>query len=212
MLDIWPLHISTILSNLRTDCEMNMSLRRRFGPVIFSAFIFILAGCGPGGFILPPREGPVGEKHTPVIEAIAGQNEIGTDQLWKIYIHATDPDGDIDKIWVFFSQPGTGGYPNYPLVLENPMKELNGAVLTWTRLAGSGIQSGLIYASVEIRVEDRAGNMSEIKKLEFTLSSFGPEDKFIPPPPFNKDLVYGQVEFPIQSEDDLLGDDDDRDD
>ncbi len=176
-------------------------------PLIAVAALLILSGCGPGGFILPPREGPVGEKHRPVIRAIAAQNEIGIGYLWKIYIHATDPDGDVDKIYVFFAQPGNGGYPTYPLVLHRPAREINGAVLTWTRLAGSGNQMGPIYASAEIVVEDRAGNMSEPREIEFTLGSFGPEDKFVPPSSFNKDLVYGQVDFPIQSEDDLVGDD-----
>ena len=172
-----------------------------------AATALLLSGCGPGGFILPPREGPVGEKHRPVIRALAAQNEIGIGNLWKIYIHATDPDGDIDQIYVSFAQPG-GSYPSLPLVLSRPMKEINGAVLTWTTLAGSGFQMGAIYASAEIRVEDRAGNMSEPKTIEFTLGSFGPEDKFVPPPPFKKNLIYGQVYFPIQSEDDLVGDDD----
>ena len=31
-----------------------------------------------------------------VLRAIAAQNEIGIGKLWKIYIRATDPDGDID--------------------------------------------------------------------------------------------------------------------
>ncbi len=168
--------------------------------------VLLISGCGPGGFILPPREGPVGEKHRPVIRAIAAQNEIGIGYLWKIYIHATDPDGDIDKIYVSFAQLG-GSYPSLPLVLSQPMKEINGAVLTWTTLDGSGFQMGAIYASAEIRVEDRAGNMSESKAIEFTLGSFGPGDKFVPPPPFNKNLVYGQVHFPIQSDNDLVGDD-----
>lgn len=172
----------------------------------------MITGCGPQGFILPPQKGPVGIKHQPVIQAIAAQKEIGIGYLWKIYIRVTDPDGDADKIYVSFSQPG-GSYPSIPLVLNRPEKEINGAVLTWTSLAGASNQLGPIYASAEIRVEDRAGNMSEPKEIEFTLGSFGPEDKFVPPPSFNKDLVYGQVDFPIQSEEDLVGDDEgDKDD
>jgi len=182
---------------------------RRF--IVAAASLLIVSGCGLNGFILPPREGPVGKKHQPVIRAIAAQTEISIGHLWKIYIHATDPDGDIDQIYVSFAQPGDS-YPSLPLVLSRPLKEINGAVLIWTTLAGTGFQMGAIYASAEIRVEDRAGNMSEPKTIEFTLGSFDPEDKFVPPPPFAKDIVYGQVEFPIQSEDDVIGDDgDDKD-
>ena len=172
------------------------------------AAIIIWAGTVSAGFgfFLPQQEGPVGEKHRPVIRALAAQSEIGIGQLWKIYIHATDPDGDVDKIYVYFAQHGDS-YTSLPLVLRRPMKELNGAVLTWTALAGTGFQSGAIYASADIVLEDRAGNMSEPKTIEFTLDSFGPKDRFVPPPPFVKDIVYGQVDFPIQSEDDVVGDD-----
>ncbi len=184
-------------------------MKRKRWIVIFTVGVMFLFWAGDkssvSGFLIPQREGPVGEKHRPVIRAIAAQNEIGIGHLWKIYIHATDPDGDIDQIYVYFAQPG-GSYTSIPLVLRRPVKEINGAVLTWTTLAGSGFQMGAIYASAEIRVEDRAGNISEPKTIEFTLDSFGPKDKFVPPPPFVKDLVYGQVDFPIQSEDDLVGD------
>ena len=161
------------------------------------ASFLILSSCTP----LP--EGPVGEKHRPVVRGIAAQNEIGIGQKWKIYIHATDPDGNMDKIHVSFEQPG-GFYPGLPLVLSRPVREINGAVLTWTILAGTGFQMGAIYASAEIQVEDRAGNMSEPKKIDFTLGPFGPKDKFVPPPPFVKDIVYGQVDFPIRSENDVI--------
>ena len=184
-----------------------MNRKRWINFLVAGAAIIIWAGTVSSGFgfLLPPREGPVGEEHRPVIRALAAQSEIGIGNLWKIYIRATDPDGDIDQIYVYFAQPG-GSYTSIPLVLRPPVKELNGAVLTWTTLAGSGFQMGDIYASAEIRVEDRAGNMSEPKTIEFTLGSFGPEDKFVPSPPFVKDIVYGQVDFPIQSEDDLVGD------
>ncbi len=176
--------------------------------LVAGAAIIIWAGTISSGFgfLLPPREGPVGEEHRPVIRAIVAQNEIGIGYLWKIYIHATDPDGDIDQIYVYFAQSG-GSYTSIPLVLRRPVKELNGAVLTWTTLAGINNQMGAIYASAEIVVEDRAGNMSVPKTIEFTLGSFGPEDKFVPPPPIVKNIVYGQVDFPIQSEDDVVGDD-----
>ncbi len=66
----------------------------------------LLAGTATDAFPIRPREGPVGEEHRPVVEAIAAQNEIGNGYLWKIYVRASDPDGDLDKIQVMFSQLG----------------------------------------------------------------------------------------------------------
>ncbi len=171
--------------------------------------MLLLAGAcvSNGGFILPPREGPVGKRHRPSVVAVAAQTEIGIGYLWKIYLRAADPDDDLDKIYIVFAQLGHGGYPPEPVLLRGPVREINGAILTWTVLSGSGNQSGPLYGSAEIWVEDRAGNTSEPKVFQFTLDTFGSRDEYIPPPSFNADIVYGQVTFPIQSDDDLVGDD-----
>jgi hypothetical protein len=56
---------------------------------------------------------------------------------------------------------------------------------------------------VEIRAEDRAGNMSEPKILEFTLSQFGGEDRFVPASGFDTRNNLGQADFPLETETDI---------
>ncbi len=188
------MNVNPILSIAAMQKE-NRAVKSRYNRWLFAATasFLILSGC------VSALEGPVGKKHQPVIQAVAAQNEIGTDYPWKIYIHATDPNGDMDKIYVTFEQT-SGMYSGYPLVLSQPVLEINGAVMTMTQLDGTGFHSGELSASVEIRVEDRAGNMSEPKSISFRVGPYGPEDKFTPPPPMNKDIVYGQVHFPIRGE------------
>lgn len=168
--------------------------------IIFLSFAW--APPSASGFLLPAREGPVGDKHSPVVEAITAQKEIGEGSLWKIYVRASDPDGDLDKIHVTFSQPGGGSYSPDLLIQKEMTNKLNGFILIWARLQGGGA-TGDIYGDVDIRVEDRAGNMSQPKTLEFTLRQFGKEDRYVPPSRFNATNSLGQADFPLQTETDI---------
>jgi hypothetical protein len=171
------------------------------------AAILVWAGSTPSGFgfLLPPREGPVGEKHRPIVEAIAAQNDIREGSLWKIYLRASDPDGDLDKIFVSFSQLGADFTPDL-LPQKTKVQVMNGYILVWAKLEGGAATSD-IYGQVDIRVEDRAGNYSEPKIMSFTLGQYGQADRFVPPAEFNSTNSLGQAEFPLLADDLLVGDD-----
>ena len=142
--------------------------------LVAGATILIWAGTVSSGFgfLLPRREGPVGEKNRPTVESIAAQNEIGDGNLWKIYVRASDPDGDLDKIQIMFTQLGTGIYSPELLVQKSMHKTLNGVILIWASLKGDGASND-IHGELYIQAEDRAGNMSEPKKLSFTVNIIG---------------------------------------
>ena len=175
-----------------------------FRAISLSSILLFFAGTTAfaSGIFLAPREGPVGDKHRPTVEAIEAQKEIGEGNLWKIYLRASDPDGDLDKLHVTFGQPGGGSYSPDLLVQKATMKSLNGFVLVWARLQGGG-STGDIYGDVEIRVEDRAGNMSAPKVFQFTLLQFGGEDQFVPANGFDTRNNLGQADFPLQTETEL---------
>ena len=166
-------------------------------PVLALAMILLAAGWANAyeSFLLPPGEGPTGEKHTPVIQEIAAQKEIRDGALWKIYIRATDPDGDLDRIQITFGQPG-GTYVPDIIMQDKKSKEMNGALLVWARLNGG---TGSIYATAEIRVEDRAGNLSKPQVLQFQVHMLGPPDTFAPPAGFDAATHLGQAHFPLQT-------------
>ncbi len=173
----------------------------RFQAFALSGIFLFTAGTAAlaSGFILAPREGPSGDKHRPTVEAIEAQTEIGDGNLWKIYIRASDPDGDLDKLYVTFSQPGVGSFSPALLVQKTKVKSLNGFIIVWAQLKGGG-SSGDIYADVEIRAEDRAGNMSEPKTMEFTVLQYGGEDRFAPASGFDTGNFLGQPDFPLETE------------
>jgi hypothetical protein len=163
----------------------------------------LFAGTASGA-LLPPKEGPVGEKHRPAVEAIAAQKEIRHGYMYKIYVRASDPDGDLDKIHIIFSQ--TAGAITNSLLTHKKTGKLNGYIAVWARLEGTEREVSTVDAEVEIRVEDRAGNMSEPKKLEFEVGDFNKEDKFKPPAAFHAGNKLGQAEFELLTEDENVGD------
>jgi len=94
------------------------------------------------------------------------------------------------------------------IMQEKKSKTLNGALLVWVRPNGGG--SNTIYATADIRVEDRAGNFSKPRILEFEVQTFGPLDTFIPPAGFDAATHLGQADFPLQTDLALTGNTDDR--
>jgi hypothetical protein len=180
----------------------------KVSPIVMSSLFLLIAGTMAPAFAIyfQPREGPVGDEHRPVVEAIAAQNEIGHGHVWKIYVRASNPDGDLDKIQVTFSQVGAGIFAPDLLAQKSKNKNLNGYILVWSRLNGGGPTSD-IHAEVDIRTEDRAGNLSEPKKMAFTVREIGKKDEFDPPAEFNKSVNLGQAEFPLQTDEGLVGGD-----
>ncbi len=169
-------------------------------PLVLGATLFFAPGGGAGVFeFIRPDFGPVGEKHRPAVEAVAAQDEIEDGAIWKIYIRATDPDGDSDKVQITFSQLGTGMYSPEILILPTPQRRrTNGAVRIWASLVGGG-STDTIYGTAEVRVIDRAGNISGAKTLEFRVTGFDTSGAFVPPAGFDTSVLLGDMDFPLQS-------------
>ncbi len=188
-----------------------MNWKSGLRPLILGAALIFLAGATAqalSSFILPPPEGPVGKQHEPTVQAIAAQTEIRDGAFWKIYVKATDPDGDLDKIMVTFGQLGASVYSPDILYQDKRSQTLNGHILVWADLEGGGA-TDIIYATVEIIVIDRAGNESAPKTMEFEVHQLGPNDSFVPPPCFDAAKFLGQAEFPLLTDEGLVGDSDD---
>ncbi len=162
------------------------------------ALSLLLAGCAEYEFYRP-NMGPVGERHRPALEAVWAQSEIGYSQLWRIYVRATDPDADLDKVWVTFSRYG-GTYPGEFLILPAAQRrQTNGYVQVWVRMRGeSGLREPFLPARAQVRVEDRAGNMSDARAFEFTVVNGMAPDKGQPPDGFAREAKLGELRFTIE--------------
>ncbi|OGL59614.1 MAG: hypothetical protein A3J27_12050 [Candidatus Tectomicrobia bacterium RIFCSPLOWO2_12_FULL_69_37] len=164
-----------------------------FRRAVVLACLAVLGGCA--GFYRP-QEGPVGERHRPRLEAAWAQPEIGYSQLWRIYVRAADPDGDLDKVWLTFTRFGATYVGNFVYLPEGQGRAANGYIQMWARPRG-GLNLGElpIHATVEVRVEDRAGNQSASIVFPFTLVSTQVQEGVQPPAGFSQQVRLTEMDM-----------------
>jgi hypothetical protein len=114
-------------------------------------------------------------KGVPVISESFASPKIRGGQTWKVYLTASDPDGDMKNIVGVIDQPGVGTYPvSITRIKEEDRRELAGYVYLTTPL-----DFDFINLTLHIQIEDRAGHYS--KPVSFPLS-FSSRDRQEPPP------------------------------
>ena len=132
-------------------------------------------------------------KTAPAITASFAAPEITPGATWKIYLKASDPDGDMRYIVATVKQAGAGVYPvSFTRIREENRKELSGYVYLNT-LSGSNYSSLLYYwLTLTIWVQDRAGNFSNPVEVPLTFGS-RVEAQAAPPAGDYKDQDLGPI-------------------
>jgi len=98
----------------------------------------------------------------PVIEKSFASNQLKPGDLWKIYIRASDPDGDMESIISGVVQTGAGAYPASITKLKSEYgKEVSGYI--YLNMSGPAGYNFLYNqeVSVSIQIKDRAGHASQ---------------------------------------------------
>jgi hypothetical protein len=124
--------------------------------------------------------------------------------IWKIYIEAMDPDGDMDKIAVVVNQAGYGRYPTDWIVLKSKYREHFIGYLQWNTFSSKASElPEWTQITVKVSVFDKAGDESNEAVFPFTFES-GAKNRYQLAPPFDKeniprighimiDLYYGNM-------------------
>ena len=74
---------------------------------MISTFLFILF---LGGLTLGSAMGQ-DKTGKPIIQESFAAKQISPYETWKVYLHASDPDGNMRSIYAVVEQPGVGPYP-----------------------------------------------------------------------------------------------------
>ena len=124
--------------------------------------LVLLSGLGCATMMdMQEREKMYG-KAAPVIAASFASQELSPGANWKIYLKASDPDGDMQSVVAVVEQRGSGPYPiSYTRLKEGNQKELSGYVFLNT--SGPYGDSWLYSYSLTItlQIKDRAGHYSQ---------------------------------------------------
>jgi hypothetical protein len=108
--------------------------------------------------------------------------------IWKIYIEAEDPDGDMEKIAVVVDQPGYGCYPTDWIILKPRCREHLIGYLQWnTSSSKASYLPEWTQINVKVSIFDKAGNESNEVIFPFTFESgVKNQYQYKLPFPFNK--------------------------
>ena len=108
--------------------------------------------------------------------------------IWKIYIEAEDPDGEMYKIASVVDQPGWGRYPtDWIMVKSQDRKHLKGYIQWNTFSSGAGYLPEWTSITLKVSIFDKAGNESNVVVFPFTFQT-GVKDqyKYTLPAPFDQ--------------------------
>lgn len=122
--------------------------------------------------------------------------------IWKIYIEAEDPDGDMDRIAVLVDQTGYGSYPTEWIFLRPQFKGYLIGYLQWNTFSSKA--SNLpewTHMTAKVSIFDKAKNESNQVVFPFTFES-GSQNQYEHqlPVPFNKGSLprLGNIAIDLQ--------------
>ena len=129
------------------------------------------------------------ESGVPLITRSFASREISPGDTWKVYIHATDHEGDMKSVICAVSQAGRGSYPvSYLKVPEGQGAELSGFIYLNT---GAGQSLPFIHLTLQVEIQDRAGNLS--RPVSFPLVFNPRAEQETPPPGLFQDQEIGPI-------------------
>jgi hypothetical protein len=155
---------------------------RRFRPHAFTFFCLIIAGAGcatPEKKMegLPSRSAKLPQA-APVITQFFSSPQIAPGKVWKVYLKASDADGDMKEFVCTVHQPGMGTYPvSITGIKEKYRGELSGYLYLVIPFL-DGLDNVGIEVTIQIR--DRAGQFSQPVKLPLYRGYLAKEEA--PPP------------------------------
>ncbi len=116
--------------------------------------------------------GGIAQAASPVITSHFASSDLRPGDTWKIYLKASDSEGDMKYIVATVNQAGVGVTPvSLTRIQEDNRKELSGYVYLNT-MAGSSYSSLSFYGlTLTLWVQDRAGNFSNPVEIPVTFGS-----------------------------------------
>ena len=107
--------------------------------------------------------------------------------IWKIYIEAEDPDGDILRIASVVDQVGYGHYPTDWIYLKKEYGQHFKGYVQWNTFSSrTSYLSEWTRITLKVSAFDKAGNESNVIVFPFTFELVKGQYVYQPPPPFDQ--------------------------
>lgn len=107
--------------------------------------------------------------------------------IWRIYLEAEDPDGDMSRIAAEVDQTGYGRYPVDWTILKSPYRGKFRGYLQWNTFSNrTSYLREWTNITLKVSILDKAGNESNVVVFPFEFVS-GAHREAKPPAPFNQE-------------------------
>ncbi len=125
------------------------------GKLSTGVFVFLCLAVG-----CATLESPKGVvKATPVITQSFASSEIRVGENWKIYLNASDPNGEMIRIYATVEQPGQINPLSITKVSKENGKEFSGYLYLSTAPPANILDGTSV--TLTIQIQDRSGNFSQ---------------------------------------------------
>jgi hypothetical protein len=166
-----------------------IEMNKKFITAVVSALFLVM-----GYAALAEAEGGAGA--TPVITQGFAAREAWPGQTWKIYLKASDPNGDMKNIYAVVEQPGVGQYPlSIIRVKEENKKEISGYIYLVTSTPHYPLN--FVHLTVTVNIQDRSGNFSAPAVFGLSLNPRSAQEA--PPQGVFKEQELGPIMIRLQT-------------
>jgi hypothetical protein len=131
-----------------------------------------------GEWLIKPGGSP------PLITHSYASDKLHHGDIWRIYVEASDPDGDMLRFVCVFNQAGYGSYSAAYVVVKKQHREKMKGYLNFFSAAGAGLRMPeWTQLKMTLYIQDRGGNISN--KVDFPLVLSRGARQEPPPAPFD---------------------------
>ena len=160
-----------------------------FGATLFFFLIPGLAACA-----LKANHQEEKGRATAVITQSLASKFLTERDTWKVYLNASDPEGNMKYIVCTIYQPGIGTSPvSFTRIKEENRRELSGYIY-WNTGGGSGLNLSSI--TLEVQIQDKIGNFSD--PVSFPLQFRAGVRQEPPPPNTFQEIELGPIMITLQ--------------
>ena len=134
------------------------------------ALAFLMPCNGWSQLFKPPEPRP--GTHAPIITHAFAVEKGYYGYIWKIYLDADDPDGDMLRIASVVDQVGYGHYPTDWIYLKPQYRKHFKGYIQWNTFSSSaGYIAEWTQITLKVSILDKAGNESNVVVFPFTFET-----------------------------------------
>ena len=148
--------------------------------ILLASFALLFLGSACAGLQSGESGGSVSKGEPPVIIQSFASKQLAAGDTWKIFLIASDADGNMKHIVSTVSQPGVGESVSYTRIKREDEREFSGYIYLNTFDAPNYSALNSTTLTLTVQIKDTAGNISKPQVFPLSFNATVTQE---PPPP-----------------------------